>query len=206
MTIEGEKRNMSKYFDKLVKMNESLTKEIKDRGLYKEGGNEDEKMVPVSSDALTDEQKKKIMIDQTKEAGLDVPKDETLNEIVKDPDAMKAVQTILGGEDGTTNENTEEIFPDDQDERVYIRMDDDDLDMHGYVKEYEDKLTLVDDEKDAAVFQHEELAQDKIDGICYRFHYDPETFSTQDVDGLTDDNGENWVSIDSSTPGATTIP
>ena len=106
----------------------------------------------------------------------------------------------------------------DVSEEVVIRMDDDDLDMHGFVKAYDGKdIELVDDESDAEVFQHEELGQNKIAAICNKFHYDPSTFKTvsldpradepyEDDEENNDDFGENWVSLDPMHPGATTLP
>ena len=106
----------------------------------------------------------------------------------------------------------------DVSEEVVIRMDDDDLDMHGYVKAYDGKdIELADDESDAEVFQHEEMGQNAIETICYKFHYDPSTFKTISLDPRADepyeddepDNdsfGENWVSLDPMNPSATTIP
>ena len=106
-------------------------------------------------------------------------------------------------------------------EEVVIRVDDDDLDMHGYLKSDDGlskgELEWTDDIKAAKVFQHEELGQNKIEAICNRFHYDPSTFKTVSLDPRAnepyeddepdnDDFGENWVSIDSMHPQATTLP
>ena len=106
-------------------------------------------------------------------------------------------------------------------EEVVIRMDDDDLDMHGYLKSDDGlnkgELEWTDDIKAAKVFQHEELGQNKIEAICNRFHYDPSTFKTVSLDPRADepyeddepdnDNfGENWVSIDPMHPSASTLP
>ena len=105
-------------------------------------------------------------------------------------------------------------------EEVVIRVDDDDLDMHGYLKSDDGlskgELEWTDDIKAAKVFQHEELGQNKIEAICNRFHYDPSTFKTVSLDPRADepyedapdnDNfGENWVSLDPMHPQATTLP
>ena len=105
---------------------------------------------------------------------------------------------------------------DDIDESVVIRMDDDDLDMHGYVSTKGGKeLVLTDNMDEAQRFQHEELGQNRIEAICYKFHYDPSTFKTVSVDPRADepyeddgglDGGENWISLDPMHPGATTLP
>ena len=200
---------MSKYFDKLLKIDESLTKELKDKGMYKEEENNDEDMVPVPADSLTDDQKKSILSDTVKDAGLDVD-DKTLDDISNNPEQLAGVQKIL---DAQKNESGM-VEPDDgeddeSNELVYVRMDDDDLDMHGFLKSVDglDKRELewTDDEKEAMEFTRAEAAT-KIAEICDKLHYDYNTFNIQDVESQVDDNGENWVSIDSSKPSATVIP
>ena len=104
----------------------------------------------------------------------------------------------------------------DVSEEVVIRMDDDDLDIHGYLKSDDGlnkgELEWTDDIKAAKVFQHEELGQNAIEAICNRFHYDPSTFTTKSVDPRADEpyeddeEGQNWVSLDPMHPGATTLP
>ena len=200
---------MSKYFDKLLKINESLTKELKDKGLYKEEDNNDEDMVPVPADSLTDDQKKSILSDTVKDAGLDVD-DKTLDDISNNPEQLAGVQKIL---DAQKNESgmveLDDGEDDESNELVYVRMDDDDLDMHGFLKSVDglDKRELewTDDEKEAMEFTRAEAAT-KIAEICDKLHYDYNTFNIQDVESQVDDNGENWVSIDSSKPSATVIP
>lgn len=109
----------------------------------------------------------------------------------------------------------------DVSEEVVVRIDDDDLDMHGYLKSDDGldvrELEWTDDIKAAKAFQHEELGQNAIEAICTKFHYDPNTFKTISLDPRADepyeddeennDNfGENWVSIDPMHPSATTLP
>lgn len=193
---------MSKYFDKLVEINESLTKELKGKGLMKEG-DDDEEMVPVPSDSLTDDQKKGILDDSIKKAGLKVdPK--VLDDISKNPEQLAGVQKVLGAEDEQKNESVDD---DDEGsgELVYVRMDDDDLEMHGYIGHGDKDFNLVDDEKDAIEFTQQE-AVEEIARICEKYHYDYNTFNLQDVESQVADNGENWVSIDSSNPSATVVP
>jgi hypothetical protein len=97
----------------------------------------------------------------------------------------------------------------ESDGEVYLRMDDDDLDMHGYLKSMDglDKRELewTDDEKEAEVFASKADAESAILDICDMFNYDPETFSTQEVDSQVADNGENWVSLDPTDATATTV-
>lgn len=197
---------MSKYFDKLLKLNESLDKELKGKGLVKE--EEDETQVPVPADSLTDDQKKGILSDTLKDAGLEVDQ-KVVDELVKNPDEMAGVQKILGDEQ--KNESAEELG--DISEEVVIRIDDDDLDMHGFLKSDDGlnkgELEWTDDIKAAKVFQHEELGQNAIEAICNRFHYDPSTFSIQSLDPRADepyeDEDENWISLDPLNPSATTL-
>jgi len=195
---------MSKYFDKLLKMNESLDKELKNKGLVKEG--DDDAQVPVPADSLTDDQKKGILSDTLKDAGLEVDQ-KVVDELVKNPEEMAGVQKILGDEQ--KNESAEELG--DISEEVVIRMDDDDLDMHGYVSTRGGKeLVLTDNMEEAQKFQHEELGQNRIEAICNKFHYDPSTFKTVSVDPRADepyedDESEQWISLNPLDPTATTI-
>ena len=197
-----EIQKMSKYFDKLLKIDESLTKELKSRGIKfmaKEG--DDGEMVSVPADSLTDDQKKGILTNTIKNAGLDVD-DKVIDDISKNPEQLAGVQKIIDAQK-KKNESVGD------DELVYVRMDDDDLDMHGFLKSVDglDKRELewTDDEKEAMEFTRAEAAS-KIAEICDKLHYDYNTFNIQDVESQVDDNGENWVSIDSSNPSATTIP
>lgn len=200
---------MSKYFDKLLKIDESLTKELKDKGLYKEEENKEEDMVPVPADSLTDDQKKSILSDTVKDAGLDID-DKTLDDISNNPEQLAGVQKILDAQKNESGMVEPDAGEDDEsNELVYVRMDDDDLDMHGFLKSVDglDKRELewTDDEKEAMEFTRAEAAS-KIAEICDKLHYDYNTFNIQDVESQVDDNGENWVSIDSSKPSATVIP
>ena len=197
-----EIQKMSKYFDKLLKIDESLTKELKSRGIKfmaKEG--DDGEMVSVPADSLTDDQKKGILTNTIKNAGLDVD-DKVIDDISKNPEQLAGVQKIIDAQK-KKNESVGD------DELVYVRMDDDDLDMHGFLKSVDglDKRELewTDDEKEAMEFTRAEAAS-KIAEICDKLHYDYNTFNIQDVESQVDDDGENWVSIDSSNPSATVIP
>ncbi len=121
----------------------------------------------------------------------------------------------LGADKGLCESKLDES---DVSEEVVVRIDDTDLDMYGYLKSDDGlnkgELEWTDDIKAAKVFQHEEMGQNAIDAICNRFHYDPSTFKTISLDPRADepyeddndDFGENWVSLDSMHPGATTLP
>lgn len=179
---------MSKYFDKLVQINESLTKELKDKGLIME--EDEETSVPVPADSLTDDQKKEILTSK------DV--DKKLVDGMS-PEEMDGALKIVNNDD-QQNESSD-------DGEVYLRMDDDDLDIHGYVKmDVAEKVDFVDSEAEADVFASRQEAEELMKDICDRFNYDPSTFTFQDVKSQVADDGENWVSIDSSNPSATVIP
>ena len=215
---------MGKYYDKLIQMNENLDKELMEKGIVnvelntngklvkddktdivKEDG---ENTIEISKDSLTDEQKKEILLDK----GVDQKAIDNL----KSSDALDGALTAA-----TANDVKKESGREDISEEVVIRMDDDDLDMHGYLKSDDGlnkgELEWTDDIKDAKVFQHEELGQNIIEAICNKFHYDPSTFKTVSLDprenepyedAVSDDDnfGDNWVSLDSMNPSATTLP
>ena len=122
-------------------------------------------MVSVPADSLTDDQKKRILSDTIHEKIPDID-DKTINDIAKDPKATAAVQKLLaGGDDGQEKQANESDEDDESEELVYVRMDDDDLDMHGYIGDGLEDFNLVDDEKDAAVFTRAEAAN-KISSIA----------------------------------------
>lgn len=261
---------MGKYFDKLLKMNENLTKELKKKGMFKEAG--EEEMVSVPADSLTDDQKDAILAKQLADGGLNV--DDKTRQSWSDEQKAAVIQAIGGGQanesqdetdvskmewegpaiikkedpDGDTfyvkdDEWSSDIqdayeFPgkddaadkigqlggdylfvlpatmkkegldesiNESDGEVYLRMDDDDLDIHGYVQWDEENVNFTDDEHEADIFTSKADAEAAILDICDKFNYDPETFSTQEVDSQVADNGENWVSLDPTDATATTI-
>ena len=260
-----------KFFDKLLKINESLDKELKGRGLVVE---ETKDTIEVPSDSLSDDQKKDILLDKgvdktavekmkdTEE--IDTALNTTLNtdEAQAENESVNTDTSLMDwdgpaiikkeGEDSDSfyikdDEWSTDIqlayeFPSKEDAadkikqlggdymfiwpatmkkegldesiiesdgEVYLRMDDDDLDMHGYLKSMDglDKRELewTDDEKKAEVFVSKADAESAILDICDMFNYDPETFSTQEVDSQVSDNGENWVSLDPTDTTVSTI-
>ena len=215
---------MGKYYDKLIQMNENLDKELMEKGIVNVELNTNDKLVKddktdivkedgentieISKDSLTDEQKKEILLDK----GVDQKAIDNL----KSSDELDGALTAA-----TANDVKKESGREDISEEVVIRMDDDDLDMHGYLKSDDGlnkgEIEWTDDIKDAKVFLHEELGQNVIEAICNKFHYDPSTFKTVSFDprenepyedAVSDDDnfGDNWVSIDSMNPSATTLP
>ena len=219
---------MGKYYDKLIQMNENLDKELMEKGIVNVELNTNDKLVKddktdivkedgentieISKDSLTDEQKKEILLDK----GVDQKAIDNL----KSSDELDGALTAATAND-VKKESGGEEEDDNISEEVVIRMDDDDLDMHGYLKSDDGlnkgELEWTDDIKDAKVFQHEELGQNAIEVICNKFHYDPSTFKTVSLDpranepyeeAVSDDDnfGDNWVSIDTMNPSATTLP
>lgn len=210
---------MGKYYDKLIQINENLDKELMEKGVVNIELNandklvkddktdivkeDDENTIEISKDSLTSEQKKDILLDK----GVD---QKAIDNLKDDKELDGALDATLNN-DKVKNESDEEA---DISEEVVIRMDDDDLDMHGYVSTMDGKeLVLTDNIDEAQRFQHEELGQNRIEAICNKFHYDPATFSTKSLDPRadepyedTDDFGENWVSLDPMHPGATALP
>ena len=76
---------------------------------------------------------------------------------------------------------------DDIDESVIVRFDDDKHNKHGYVRAYDGELSLTNNKDDALVFQHDELAQTKIEIYCADGGYKPECFEIISVDPRADE-------------------
>ena len=274
---------MSKYYDKLIQINEALENELKSKVVTEDGGT-DENSIEIPKDSLTPDQKKEILlnkgvdqkaVDNLKDdKALDGALDATLNndEVKQESGAVRLEDLDWDGpailkydnpnkpdyggfyvsdkewssdiQRATEFDSKEEAqdkieelvasgdfdgeylyiwsakskFDEGEDisEEVVIRVDDDDLDMHGYLKSDDGlnkgELEWTDDIKAAKAFQHEELGQNKIEAICAKFHYDPSTFKTISLDPRADEpyeddeEGQNWVSLDPMHPGATTLP
>lgn len=220
---------MSKYYDKLVKINEDLDKEMLDKGVVNaeiqandkvvandktttivEDGNSDGNTIEIPRDSLTADQKKEILLDKGVEQ-------KTVDNLKDDKEIDGALDATLNNDEVKKESDGSVKVEDDIDESVVIRMDDDDLDMHGFVKKFENgEIEWTNDEQEAERFQHEELGQNMIEAICAKFHYDPSTFTIKSVDPRADepyeddnpglDGGENWISLDPMHPGATTLP
>ena len=190
---------MGKYYDKLIQMNENLDKELMEKGIVNVELNTNDKLVKddktdivkedgentieISKDSLTDEQKKEILLDK----GVDQKAIDNL----KSSDELDGALTAATAND-VKKESGGEEEDDNISEEVVIRMD-------------------------AKVFQNEESGQNAIEVICNKFHYDPSTFKTVSLDpredepyeeAVSDDDnfGDNWVSIDTMNPSATTLP
>lgn len=221
---------MGKYYDRLVKMNEGLDAELHAKGIdvskfnrvdntnnaSKEGKNEvvleddDTDTIEVPPDSLTDKQREEAIKQAAEKDGLKGIDDNVLKDISKDPEKTATLTEVLGAASNESGDG-------DVSEEVVIRMDDDDLEMHGFVKSHDgDDLELTEDKSEAERLQHEELGQNVIEEICHKFHYDPSTFKTVSLDPRADepyeddnevniDDGETWVSLDPMDSQATTI-
>lgn len=212
---------MGKYYDRLVKMNESLDAELHARGIdvstanrvdntnnaSKNGENEvvleednNTDTIEIPKDSLTDEQKKEILVD---DKGVDK---ETV-------DGMKDTKEIDAALAASLNTDDAKVKTDESGSgEVVIHMDDPDLEMIGYVKDMSRHgIDLVEDEYDAKTFPSQKDAEDEISKICNRNGYDPNTFevvplSSDEKDNEVNiDDGEAWVSLDPMNPQATTI-
>ena len=89
------------------------------------------------------------------------------------------------------NEKAAQAVNDDIDESVIVRFDDDKHNKHGYVRAYDGELSLTDNEDEALVFQHDELAQTKIEAYCADGGYKPECFEIISVDPRADEPYED---------------
>lgn len=164
-----------------------------DGGVVLEGGNED--TIEIPKDSLTDEQKKDIL----KDNGVDK------NTV----DAMKTPEELNSAMDATLN--NDKLSKESSDERFVIRMDDDDLEMHGYLDmndTAEDEVQLTDEIEQAKSYVSMEDAKKEIHYLCDKFHYDPSTFKVEPSDAddqVNVDDGESWVSLDPMKPDATTM-
>lgn len=160
-----------------------LTADPNDTELYLE---EDEDNISIPKDSLTDDQKKDIL----KDNGVDAAT----------VDGMKGSDELDSALDATLN--NDELKMESEEEKV-IRIDDDDLDVHGFVKSFDgEKVEFTDNENEAMTFIARDKMDKEINDICAKCNYDPETFSTVSLDGEIEDK---WVSLDPIDRGATTL-
>ena len=143
-----------------------LTADQEETELYLE---EDKDTIEIPKDSLTDEQKKDIL----KDNGVDK------NTV----DAMKTPEELNSAMDATLN--NDKLSKESSDERFVIRMDDDDLEMHGYLDmndTEEDEVQLTDEIEQAKSYISMEDAKKEIHYLCDKFHYDPSTFKVEPSD------------------------
>lgn len=248
---------MSKYFDKLVKINESLGKEIERVDVHAENNfeyalkkyskslspgdclvwafniemRENEKYAKRSIDDVSLAEfsmwltspakdsawvKSKKVVSEDDSESISMPKDSLTDDQKKDllkdkgvdakiVDGMKDSKELDSALDATLN--NDEIKKESVDGSLFvIRMDDNDIDKHGYI-EMRGSDQLTDEESDAARFDSESEANDEIVNLCEKFHFDQDTLSVvqyEDNEVLIDDT-ETWVSLDPTNPSATTL-
>ena len=184
---------MSKYFDRLVEINESLRKQLNE---------EEEETVTVPADSITPEQKDRMLQDKMEELDVD-PKAVDIK--IMDDDEKDTAMNVL------SNIKTESI----EDGEFVVYMNDADLGLDGYIPLDEaDELSDVDY---AHRYATEEDAEEAIAEYCEKYNYDPETFSVQSMFSPTEggidipdnevmiDDTEAWVSLDPLEPDATTL-
>jgi DNA-directed RNA polymerase beta subunit/DNA-directed RNA polymerase beta' subunit len=77
---------------------------------------------------------------------------------------------------------------DDVDESCVVRLDNDKLGIHAYVKQHKDNaFAFAKDKKDALVFQHEEMANNAIESMCDGMELRPENFTVESLDPRADE-------------------
>ena len=152
-----------------------LTADPEETELYLE---EDKDTIEIPKDSLTDDQKKDIL----KDNGVDA----------STVDGMKSSDELDSAMDATLNNN--ELKKESSDGEFILKIVDEDLDIDGYVSEFNGKvvdITPVEDE--AKIYGSEDEARKEIEDMCNSCHYDPETFTVMPKD---DEDDENWTALE----------
>ena len=69
-----------------------------------------------------------------------------------------------------------------------VRLDNEKLGIHAYVKQHKDNaFAFAKDKKDALVFQHEEMANNAIESMCDGMELRPENFTVESLDPRADE-------------------
>ena len=155
-----------------------LTADPEETELYLE---EDKDTIEIPKDSLTDDQKKDIL----KDNGVDA----------STVDGMKSSDELDSAMDATLNNN--ELKKESSDGEFILKIVDEDLDIDGYVSEFNGKvvdITPVEDE--AKIYGSEDEARKAIEDMCNSCHYDPETFTVMPKDDEDDDDDENWTALE----------
>lgn len=153
-----------------------LTADPEETELYLE---EDKDTIEIPKDSLTDDQKKDIL----KDNGVDA----------STVDGMKSSDELDSAMDATLNNN--ELKKESSDGEFILKIVDDDLDIDGYVSEFNVKdVDITPVEGEAKIYGSEDEARKAIEDICNSCHYDPETFTVMPKDDEDDD--ENWTALE----------
>ena len=153
-----------------------LTADPEETELYLE---EDKDTIEIPKDSLTDDQKKDIL----KDNGVDA----------STVDGMKSSDELDSAMDATLNNN--ELKKESSDGEFILKIVDEDLDIDGYVSEFNGKdvdITPVEDE--AKTYDSEDEARKAIEDMCNSCNYDPDTFTVMPKDSEDDD--ENWMALE----------
>lgn len=109
--------------------------------------------------------------------------------IISEEEALRLLMKAVNSKRAT--EKTAQAIDDDIDESVIVRFDDNKHNKHGYVRAYDGELSLTNNKDEALVFQHDELAQTKIEAYCADGGYKPECFEIISVDPRADEPYED---------------
>ena len=153
-----------------------LTADPEETELYLE---EDEDTIEIPKDSLTDDQKKDIL----KDNGVDA----------STVDGMKSSDELDSAMDATLNNN--ELKKESSDGEFILKIVDEDLDIDGYVSEFNGKVVdITPVEGEAKIYGSEDEARKEIEDMCNSCHYDPETFTVIPKEDDYDD--ENWTALE----------
>lgn len=153
-----------------------LTADPNETELYLE---EDKDTIEIPKDSLTDDQKKDIL----KDNGVDA----------STVDGMKSSDELDSAMDATLNNN--ELKKESSDGEFILKIVDEDLDIDGYVSEFNGKdVDITPIEGEAKIYGSEDEARKAIEDMCNSCHYDPETFTVMPKDDEDDD--ENWTALE----------
>ena len=234
---------MSKYFDKLVQMNESLDKELGNeqemvnsaknnfeaaiKTYSKQGLSDGDCLIMAFNDFLrsnpsmkdksiddislagfckwltADPEETELYLEEDKDT-IEIPKDSLTDEQKKDilkdngvdastVDGMKSSDELDSAMDATLNNN--ELKKESSDGEFILKIVDEDLDIDGYVSEFNGKVVdITPVEGEAKTYDSEDEARKAIEDMCNSCNYDPDTFTVMPKDSEDDD--ENWMALE----------